>query len=318
MNMDAPESTLEEHNPEQEAKNLPEEQATPSAGQQRKKKQPAQKPTNKNSNEQMDFSKLKEKLQQTQSAPTIAISGKTHVGTGIDGIDQLFAKGIPRGSTTLVVGGPGSGKTIFCLQTLYEAAKAGEKVLYMTLEEDTERLRQHMKDFGWDITPLEKRGFFVIKKFNPMDITRQMDAMLEQVRGELLIDLKPLLIPKDFEPDRVALDSLSAVAAALFEKEESYRLYLEQLFKLFNDIGSTAFLISETPDPTQKLSATGTEEFLADGVFIFYNVRTGNSRESAFEILKMRGASFKKQIVAMQIKENGIVVYPEQEVFTTI
>ncbi len=267
----------------------------------------------------IDFTQVKARLAQA-SAPkqTIPVVGEKYIGTGIPGIDQLFDKGMPKASTVLIVGGPGSGKTIFCLQTLYEAAKAGQKVLYMTLEETPERLREHMKDFGWDIEPLEQKGLFMIRKFNPLDITRQIDAMLEQVRGELLIDLKPLLIPKDFQPDRIALDSLSAVAAALLDKEESYRLYLEQLFKLFSDVGSSAFLISETPDPTQKLSMTGTEEFLADGVFVFYNVRSGNVRESAFEVLKMRGAGFKKKIVAMQIKENGISVYPDQEVFTTI
>lgn len=267
----------------------------------------------------IDFSAVKAWLAQSRMPKqTIPIIGEKYIGTGIPGIDQLFDKGIPKASTILIVGGPGSGKTIFCLQTLYEAAKAGQKVLYMTLEETPDRLRQHMKDFGWDIEPLEQKGLFVIQKFNPLDITRQIDAMLEQVRGELLIDLKPLLIPAGFEPDRIALDSLSAVAAALFEKEESYRLYLEQLFKLFNDIGASAFLISETPDPVLRLSTTGVEEFLADGVFVFYNVRSGNIRESAFEVLKMRGSGFKKKIVAMQIKEKGIVVYPEQEVFTQI
>ena len=67
------------------------------------------------------------------------------------------------------------------------------------------------------------------------------------------------------------------------------------------------------------MSVSGAEEFLADGVLIFYNVRHGNVRESAFEVLKMRGSGFKKKIVALQINaEDGIIVYPEQEVFTSI
>ena len=261
---------------------------------------------------------IQRKLKETPVS-IVPITGEKYVGTGVPGLDSLFLTGIPKGSSTLVVGGPGSGKTIFCLQTLYEAAKAGEKVFYITLEEKPERLKQHMSDFGWDITDLEKKGRFIIKKFSPIDVTRQIDAMLEQTKGELLIDLKPLLIPDHYKPDRIAVDSLSAIAAALFGKEESYRLYIEQLFKLFEELGATSFLISETPDPTHKLSVSGAEEFLADGVFVFYNLRHGNVRESAFEILKMRGSSFKKKIVALQIKaEQGIVIYPEQEIFTNI
>lgn len=245
--------------------------------------------------------------------------GDKYVLTGVPGIDELFHTGIPKGATTLVCGGPGSGKTIFCLQTLYHAAKRGEKCFYMTFEETPERLKEHMKDFGWDPEPLEKSGNLIIKKVSPLDITRQIDAMLEKMKGELLIDMKPLIVPKGFTPDRIAVDSLSAIASAFYGKEETYRLYIEQLFNIFNEMQSTTFLISETPDPTQKLTTSGVEEFLADGVFVFYNLRTGNVRESAVEILKMRGAGFEKKIVAMQIKsDQGIVVYPEQEVFTTV
>lgn len=288
---------------------------------------PEQKETHKQKTKKTDdessFADIKKKLMQNISEPTyekkIPVSGDQYIGTGIEGIDELFTLGIPRGSSVLCVGGPGSGKTIFCLQTLFEAAKAGEKVFYITLEEKPERLKQHMKDFGMDITPFEKKGTFIIKRFSPIDITRQIDAMLEQTKGELLIDLQPLLFPKGFKPDRIAVDSLSAIAAALFGKEESYRIYIEQLFNLLHEMGPTSFLISETPDPLAKLSVSGAEEFLADGVLIFYNVRHGNIRESAFEVLKMRGSGFKKKIVAMQIQaENGLVVYPDQEVFTTI
>src|SRR3989344_354375 len=182
----------------------------------------------KNENDPPTFEDIKKKIQLDMAEPRyerkIPISGKDYIGTGIEGLDELFTLGIPKGSSILVVGGPGSGKTIFCLQTLFEAAKAGEKVFYITLEEKPERLKQHMRDFGMDIDSLEKKGKFIIKQFSPIDITRQIDAMLEQAKGELLIDLQPLLFPKGFVPDRIAVDSLSAISAALFGKEESYRI----------------------------------------------------------------------------------------------
>ena len=277
--------------------------------------------TEKESAPLIDAAKIKEriqkKIQEAQPSRKIPVSGKEYVGTGVAGLDELFVEGIPRGSSILAIGGPGSGKTIFCLQTLYHAAKAGERVFYITLEENPEVLRKHMRDFGWDITPLEKSGHFLIKKFTPLDITRQIDAMMERIKGELLIDIRPLIIPAGFKPDRVVIDSLSAVASALYGKDESYRIYIEQLFNLFKDMDATTFLISESTDPAVKLSTSGSEEFLADGVFIFYNIRQGNVRESAFEILKLRGSGFKKKIVPFQIKAGqGMVVYPEQEVFT--
>lgn len=308
--------------PEQTPKHFPEKESPePKAGPQETRTHKQESQTRSKEPARIDAAKIKEKIQQklqeTQPTRTIPISGEDYVGTGVTGLDELFMHGIPRGSSVLTIGGPGSGKTIFCLQTLYNAAKAGEKVFYITLEENPDTLRRHMLDFGWDIAPLEKSGHFLIKKFTPMDITRQIDAMMERIKGELLIDIRPLVIPANYKPDRIAIDSLSAVASALYGKEESYRIYIEQLFNLFKEIGATTFLISESNDPASRLSSSGAEEFLSDGVFVFYNLRQGNVRESAFEILKMRGSGFKKKIVPFQIKAGkGIIIYPEQEVFT--
>jgi len=238
------------------------------------------------------------------------------IKTGIPGFDELLEKGIPKGTSTLIAGGPGSGKTIFGLQTLYYGASNGEKCLYMTFEESEKRLKKHMRDFGWDPDKLEKKGKLIIKRYDPFTITRQVEALLEKAKGELLIDIKPVLFPEKFKPDRIVIDSLSAIAAAFVGKEDSYRIYIEQLFRLFEELGATSFLITESTEIPVKLTASGVEEFLADGVIIIYNIQRGNIRESAIEILKLRGASFQKKIVAMQISSGkGIEVYPEQEVF---
>ena len=85
---------------------------------------------------------------------------------------------------------------------------------------------------------------------------------------------------------------------------------------MLEKVHATSFLIAESADAPLKLTASGVEEFLADGVIVMYNIRKANVRESAVEILKVRGAKFRKRIVAMQIEGGkGIVVYPEQEVF---
>ncbi len=247
------------------------------------------------------------------------INSNEWVQTGIEGFDQLLESGIPKGTSILVCGGPGSGKTIFCLQTLAYAVQNGEKCLYMTFEESEERLIKHMADFGWDGKKMIKGGNLVIKKYNPYDVTRQVEAMLESAKGELLIDVKPMLFPQGFKPNRVVIDSLSAIASAFVGKEDTYRIYIEQLFKIFEEVGATSFLISETTELPKKLTASGVEEFLADGVIVIYNIKHGNVRESAIECLKLRGASFQKKIVAMQIiTGKGVEVYPEQEVFSDV
>jgi len=236
------------------------------------------------------------------------------IKTGIKGFDELVESGIPKGTSILVVGGPGTGKTIFCLQMLANAAKKGEKCLYITFEESEERLKQHMRDFGWNPDELIKKGMLQIKRFNPFDVTRSVEALMEQSKGELMINVEPLEIPKGFKPDRIVIDSLSAIASAFIGKEESYRMYIEQLFNFFQKFNATTFLITEIVE----LAKSMTEEFMADGVIVFYYIKHGNVRERAVEILKLRGTSHQEKIVAFQIMDNGIEVYPEQEVFGEI
>ncbi len=90
------------------------------------------------------------------------------------------------------------------------------------------------------------------------------------------------------------------------------------MFRFFEKIGATSFLITETEQIPKIFSKTGVEEFLADGVVVMYNLKHKNVRENAIEILKLRGAGHQKKIVALQITPKGIVIYPGQEVFSEI
>ena len=239
----------------------------------------------------------------------------SHIFTGIDGFDALIEQGIPIGAAVLLAGGAGSGKTILALQTLNYHATSGKKCLYMSFEESEAKLIRHMEDFGWEPQKLIREGNLLVKRFNPFDITRSVDALLMRSKGELLIDVQPIIFPDNFKPEIIVVDSLTAIASAFTGKEDSYRIYIEQLFRFFEEIGATSFLITETHQVPTVFSTTGVEEFLADGVVVLYNIRRGNIRERAIEVLKLRGAGHQQKIVAMNISSDGIEVFPEQEVF---
>lgn len=255
------------------------------------------------------------------------VAYKEYIKTQIPGFDKLFTHGIPKGSTVLISGGTGSGKTNFCLQILMNMAKEGKNCYYMGFEESEERVIEHIKDFGWDPDELIKKGKLKIKRFLTSEIyyhgkkgQEDIEAMMTKDVDPLLMELEPLTIAEDlgFQPDIIVLDSLSAVSSTFQGKDQSYRFYVERLFRYFEKIGSTNFLITETEEMPEVFSPTGVEEFLADGVIVFYNFRRDNVRETAMEILKMRGEKHQKKIVAYKITDDGIKVYPEQEVFGAI
>jgi KaiC/GvpD/RAD55 family RecA-like ATPase len=257
----------------------------------------------------------------------ISINNERFVSTGIPGFDKLFKNGIPKGSTILIAGGTGCGKTNFCLQLLAHHASQGKKCYYMGFEESEERLIQHMEDFKWEPNKLIESGNFKLKRFLTSEIyyydrksSSDIQAMMTKEVDPLLMELEPLAITEDigFKPDFIVLDSLSAVASTFTGKDQSYRFYVERLFRFFEKIGCTTFLIAETQQIPEVFSPTGVEEFLADGVIVFYNFRRENIRETAIEVLKMRGENHQKKMVAMKITDDGVKVYPDQEVFGTL
>lgn len=261
----------------------------------------------------------KDKLKKINTS-TIKAVERQYLKTRIPGFDDLFEHGIPQGNSVLVAGGAGCGKTIFCLQTLYNLVLQGKKCLYISFEESEQRLQEHMVDFGWDLKSLKAAGNLLILRKNPLLLSTNIEAMVAKAKGELMIDINEVLeiIPSGFAPEIIAVDSLSALASAFTPSEQGYRIFIEQLFRYFEQIKVTSFFITETEQVPQEYSRTGTEEFLADGVVVLYGIKQGNVRENAIEVLKMRGEHHQKKIVAMQILDKGLVVYPEQEVFGEI
>ncbi|MDD5416504.1 MAG: ATPase domain-containing protein, partial [Candidatus Aenigmarchaeota archaeon] len=140
------------------------------------------------------------KIKKIDKKASVKIDGKIehkidHVQTFIPGFDNLFEHGIPKGNAVLVEGGPGVGKTIFCLQLAYNACKKGKKVLYMSFEEPEENLIQHMKNFGWNPDAFIEKDLLRIKRFNALDVARSVEALLSEAKKELLIEIQPVFFP---------------------------------------------------------------------------------------------------------------------------
>ncbi|MDH7516905.1 MAG: ATPase domain-containing protein [Candidatus Thermoplasmatota archaeon] len=237
--------------------------------------------------------------------------------TGISGLDNLFsAGGIPKGNSVLVAGGTGTGKSTLCRQICYNLISKGRKCMYVSFEESAERIERSMINFGWDVRKFIENGNFLIQKINPLDILRMKfgSAGGSGSATEISYKIKPLVIPKDFQPEVIAVDSLTAIISASVSKEKNYRVYLQQLFNFFEETGATSFLITETEQIPTKYSDTGIEEFLADGIIVLYNIQKKDTREGAIEVLKMRYSGHQKNIVSMEITDHGIKVFPDKHV----
>ncbi|MEK6893259.1 MAG: ATPase domain-containing protein [Nanoarchaeota archaeon] len=151
-----------------------------------------------------------------------------------------------------------------------------------------------------------------------MDIARSVEALLSEAKKELLIDVQPVLIPPEFKPDVVIIDSLSSISSAFSGEESRFRIYMEQLFRYLESNKITSFLVREIANPSH-VGGTFVEKgeavsFLSDGIITLYNVFHKNKgRSRALEVLKMRGSDIDRKIVECDIKKGkGLIVYPSK------
>src|SRR5687768_12401060 len=83
--------------------------------------------------------------------------------TGIVGFDEMTGGGLPRGRTTLLAGGPGSGKTIFALQFLVNGARDWkEPGVFVAFEETSKRIVANAEAFGWNMAALRRKSLSFI------------------------------------------------------------------------------------------------------------------------------------------------------------
>jgi len=258
--------------------------------------------------------KIKKDSSHIKGVDIVGEDGSRYFRTFVPGFDELVNPGLPTGSAILVEGGPGSGKTLWCLTMIREMCQRGKKVLFMSFEEPEERLRTHINSFGLNSAEYEKKGLLYLKRFNALDIARSVEALLSEAKKELLIDVQPVLIPPEFKPDIVVVDSLSSISSAFSGESSRFRIYMEQLFRYLEGHNITSFLVREVASPTHLGTAggDGTGEavsFLSDGIIAIYSVIYDTGiRKRAMEILKMRGVGIDRRIVEYKITPKGVVI----------
>ena len=222
------------------------------------------------------------------------------VKTGIPGLDELIEGGFPEGASILVSGGPGTGKSIFCMQYLYAGAKDyGDPGLYATLEEGPHNLWWNMQRFNWDLLSLEKENKLKIIKFDP-DLSNR-ENLEEQV-------LQIVDKAKEIGARRLVIDSITAFSFWV-KDVSSIRFAMYLLIEKLRSLKCTTVLTCETSGGRTELSRFGVEEFLVDGVIQLFFIPP---HRSVF-VRKMRGTNNNKYIHPVEITEQGISIKSKEE-----
>lgn len=228
----------------------------------------------------------------------------------------MLAGGLPQGKVVLVLGEPGTGKTVLCSQFLHRGSvEKGENGVFIGMNEPKTRLMTEMRELGMDFASLEKTG-----KFGYVDAT-EVRRIPEQAKvGRIpvggrelglanLIDLMEDGIGK-ISAKRIVLDSISDLIFR-FPRIEDRRPAVLDIVEALQATGATCLLTSELLS-TGESRRLQPEEYLAEGVIILRIVKKG---VRTIQVSKMRGAKIDAAPRPFVIRENGLEVLAREEVY---
>lgn len=219
------------------------------------------------------------------------------VPTGIPGFDRLIEGGVEINSVNLVVGGSGTGKTVFSTQFLIEGLKRGETCLFVTFEETKDEFYSNAYTFGWDLTEYEKKNKFFFLEYSPEKVM----AMLEEGGGEI-----ESIVTK-YNIRRLVMDSVSSFAL-LFNDELAKRESALVLFEMIRKWNVTSMLTLQEDAEARTGGYTTSLEFEADSIILLYFIRHQGERRRFIEVLKMRGTNHSTKTYPLNIGKQGVMI----------
>ncbi len=224
--------------------------------------------------------------------------------TGIAGLDEITGGGLPRGRTTLLAGGSGSGKTILALQFLVNGARQhGEPGIFVAFEETPARIVGNADTFGWKLDELQQGKLYFIDAQPAPDLvqsgTFDLSGMLAALGAKA----------EEMGAKRIVFDALDIVLALLSDpaaqRREIYRLHA---WLLAHEMTGIITLKADNDDGGAIGQPFGFMQFMVDcAVILNHTVVLGVSQRN-LRVQKYRGSSFDENESPFLIGRSGFEV----------
>jgi circadian clock protein KaiC len=237
------------------------------------------------------------------STENIHKATSTKMPTGIPGLDDCLLGGMPRNRNTLVMGGPGCGKTVLALQTLVNGAKQySEPGIFVAFEENSPQIIENARSFGWNIPALQKKNLFFLNAKMGADIIQtgefDLSGLLAQIGARA----------KQMKAKRIVFDSVD-VLLTLLDSAAARRKELYCLYDWLLNSGMTAILTAKsdghTPVGDEQYSNM---QFMADCVICLNHQLSEQISVRNLWVKKFRGSAFLENQLPLSIGEKGIEI----------
>ena len=222
------------------------------------------------------------------------------VSTGIASLDKLFqGGGYTRGSTILVSGTAGTGKTSLAAAFAVQTCKRGERCLFLSYEESPGQLIQNLRSIGFDLEPLVKKGLLKIVSTRPSFFGLEMH----------LLDLYKLLA--DFQPKAVVIDPLTSLLGQGNRLEvQSMLTRMIDALKSKTITGFFTSLVSST-EQNDTSGEIGVSSLIDTWIVVReLEENQGQRRIRGIYIVKSRGMGHSSDVHKLVVSNDGLLLAP--------
>jgi circadian clock protein KaiC len=220
---------------------------------------------------------------------------RTTKSSGIAELDRLLGGGIETGSSTLVLGPAGTGKSLTAIVNVTAAVARGEKAALFVFDEELGLLFDRMKKLGIDLAAMQKSGRLVVEQVDAAELSPGEFA--HRVRKQV----------DEYDIKTVVIDSLNGYQAAMPE-ENSLILHMHELLQYLNRRGAATFMTVAQHGLVGDMKAPIDVTYLADTVILLRYFEAAGSVRRAISVIKKRTGTHESTIREYRIDGRGLTI----------
>ena len=221
--------------------------------------------------------------------------------SGVDHMDDLLGGGLDYGTSTLIVGPSGTGKSTIAMQFVAAALDRGEKALFVSFDETERIFYQRSSGLGWDFENSRESGQFLFKQVDPAELS---PGELSSTVSRAVNDGARIVV----------LDSLTGYQHAMPE-EKFLLLQMHEMLTYLNQQGVLTLVILTQSGMVGQMQTPVDMTYLSDSVLLLRFFEASGELRRAISVIKKRTGMHESSIREMRIDTSGIQVGEKLEGF---